>query len=77
LDPRLLGLFSGTPYPESGQMGAGGTPQITQILLFRRNLERGAPDEGTLRDEIRITLLHETGHFFGMDEEDLREVGLD
>ena len=54
----------------------GATPQLTQILLFRRNLERVAQDEEELREEIRTTLLHETGHFFGMSEKDLDEVGL-
>lgn len=75
LDPRLLGLFEGTSYPESSTLGAA--PQLTRILLFRKNLERVAQDADELRDEIRTTLLHETGHFFGMDEEDLEAVGLD
>lgn len=74
LDPRLLGLFAGTAYPEVSALGA--SPQLTQILLFRRNLERVAEDEEELREEIRTTLLHETGHFFGMSEDDLHEVGL-
>ena len=74
LDPRLLGLFAGTAYPEVSALGA--SPQLTQILLFRRNLERVVEDEEELRDEIRTTLLHETGHFFGMSEDDLHEVGL-
>ncbi len=50
---------------------------MTQIVLFRRNLERAAASEEDLREEIRTTLLHETGHFFGMDESDLEGVGLD
>lgn len=74
LDPRLLGLFAGTAYPEVSALG--GSPQLTQILLFRRNLERAVEDEEELRDEIRTTLLHETGHFFGMSEDDLHGVGL-
>ena len=74
LDPRLLGLFAGSAYPEVSVLG--GTPQLTQILLFRRNLERVAQDEEELREEIRTTLLHETGHFFGMTEKDLDDVGL-
>jgi predicted Zn-dependent protease with MMP-like domain len=55
----------------------GGQPGLTQIVLFRRNIERiaGSPEE--LRDEVRKTLLHETGHFFGMDEAALEGVGLD
>ena len=73
-DPRLLGLFDGTPYSEGAALG--GVPQLTQIILFRRNLERIAEDDGELRAEIRTTLLHETGHFFGMSEKDLESVGL-
>jgi predicted Zn-dependent protease with MMP-like domain len=75
LDPRLLGLFSGTPHPEASSLGAG--PHLTQVLLFRKNLERVAGDVEDLREEIRTTLLHETGHFFGMSEEDLEAVGLE
>ena len=75
LDPRLLGLFAGSPYPDVSAMG--GQPQLTQILLFRKNLERAAHSAEELGEQIRITLLHETGHFFGMSEEDLAEVGLD
>jgi len=74
LDPRALGLFSGTSYPDMPNLG--GQPGLSQILLFRRNLERVAASEEELRDEIRTTLLHETGHFFGMDEADLEGAGL-
>lgn len=73
LDPRSLGLFNGTPLPESGS----GTPAITNILLFKTNLARFAHDEEELADEIRITVLHETAHYFGLDEEDLEAIGLD
>jgi predicted Zn-dependent protease with MMP-like domain/Tfp pilus assembly protein PilF len=76
LDPRLYGLFTGTPYPDQGNLA--GTPvTLEHILLFRRNLERDARTTDEVEQEIRTTLLHETGHFFGMDEEDLEEVGLD
>jgi len=73
LDPRLLGLFQGSPMPESG----GGAPTVTNILLFKTNLERFATDEEHLADEIRITVLHETAHYFGLDEEELEKIGLD
>lgn len=75
LDPRLLGLFAGSSYPDTPSVG--GPPQLTQILLFRKNLERVSADRDQLREEVRTTLLHETGHFFGMDEDDLADVGLD
>jgi predicted Zn-dependent protease with MMP-like domain/thioredoxin-like negative regulator of GroEL len=75
MDPRLLGMFEGTAYSDASTLG--GAPQVTQILLFRKNLERMAIDSEDLREQIRITLLHETGHFFGMSEDDLANVGLD
>ncbi|HWU91301.1 MAG TPA: metallopeptidase family protein [Kofleriaceae bacterium] len=73
LDPRLLGLFQGTPMPEDGALAAS----VTNILLFKRNLERSAGDAEDLAEEIRITVLHETAHYFGLDEEDLAALGLD
>jgi len=76
LDPRLLGLFEGTSYREASSLA--GSPQLARILLFRKNLESIAGgDVEQLREEIRTTLLHETGHFFGMEEDDLANVGLD
>ncbi len=76
VDPRLYGMFSGTPYPEQSNV-AGQAPHLEHVLLFKRNLERDARGSAELEQEIRTTLLHETGHFFGMDEADLEEVGLD
>jgi predicted Zn-dependent protease with MMP-like domain/predicted Zn-dependent protease len=73
LDPRSLGLFQGTPMPEDGTA----QPSITNIHLFKRNLERSAIDEDHLAEEIRITVLHETAHYFGLDEDDLEKLGLD
>jgi predicted Zn-dependent protease with MMP-like domain len=72
-DSRLLGLFQGTPMPEDGALA----PTVTNILLFKRNLERFAEDEDHLAEEIRITVLHETAHYFGLDEDDLEALGLD
>jgi predicted Zn-dependent protease with MMP-like domain/Flp pilus assembly protein TadD len=74
LDPRALGLFSGTAYPDMPHVG--GQPGLSQIVLFRRNIARVAESDEELREEIRVTLLHETGHFFGLDESELEGAGL-
>lgn len=74
IDPRSLGLFSGTAYPDGSHLG--GQPGLTQILIFRRNLERVAGSEDDLREEVRTTLLHETGHFFGLSDDELEGLGL-
>ncbi len=49
----------------------------SSIALFQRNLERMARDREELVEEIRVTLLHEVGHFLGLDEDQLRDLGLD
>ncbi len=72
LDPRMLGLFQGTPMPDDGALA----PTVTSILLFQRNLEHAAQDEEHLAEEIRITLIHETAHYFGLDDDDLEAIGL-
>jgi predicted Zn-dependent protease with MMP-like domain len=72
-DPRILGLFQGSPMPEDG----GLAPSVTNILLYRRNLENTSVDAKHLAAEIRITVLHETAHYFGLDEDDLEALGLD
>ena len=74
-DPRGLGLFAGVPFPE--QSALSGPPHLEAVFLYQRNIERVARSTAEVEAEIRTTLLHETGHFFGLDEEDLAELGLD
>lgn len=75
-DPRILGIFEGTPLPE--QSSVGGAPSITTIHLYKANLERMCGDDREmLAEEIRVTVLHETAHYFGLDEEELEKLGLD
>jgi len=71
-DPDLYGLFEGVPLTEGGP-GAGDLPN--RIAIYRRPLETDFPHEAELRDEIRITVLHELGHYFGLDEDRLAELG--
>jgi predicted Zn-dependent protease with MMP-like domain len=70
-DPRALGLFHGATQAERGL-----EPALTEIVLFRSNIERVAHDQESVRDEVRTTLLHEAGHFFGLDEASLERLGL-
>ena len=71
-DPDLYGLFEGVPLTEGGP-DAGDLPN--RIAIYRRPLEADFPDEDELRDEIRITVLHELAHYFGLDEDRLAELG--
>jgi len=71
-DPDLYGLFDGVPLTEGGP-GPGELPN--RISVYRRPLEADFPDEDELRAEIRVTVLHELGHYFGLDEDRLTELG--
>ena len=71
-DPDLFGLYEGVPRPERAD-DAGLLPD--KITIYRIPLVESFPDRAELRDEIRITILHELGHYFGLDEERIAELG--
>lgn len=76
----LFGLFEGpdrTMGMASASAGEALEAGLVTITLFRKNLERLAWDRQRLLDEVRITLLHEIGHYLGLSEEDLERRGLD
>ena len=73
-DPDLFGLYEGTPLPERGDR-AGSLPD--RITIYRRPLEESFDDAAELEEEIRITVLHELAHYFGIDEDRLAELGYD
>jgi predicted Zn-dependent protease with MMP-like domain len=71
--PDTLGLFVG---PEFAQEGF--TPMPPQIILFLENLWDFAEfDEDVFREEVATTLLHELGHYLGLDEDGLTDRGLE
>ena len=71
-DPDLFGLYEGVPLPERGD-DAGSLPD--RIAIYRLPLENEFTDPRDLEREIRITVLHELGHYFGLDEDRLAELG--
>lgn len=70
----VLGLYVGVPLDERGDGGFGST-MPDRIFIFRDNLCAMCKTYDELIEEIRITVLHEIGHHFGMDEDDLDDVG--
>jgi predicted Zn-dependent protease with MMP-like domain len=71
-DPDLFGLYEGIPRSERGDW-AGSLPD--RIRIFRRPLVESFPDPAELEDELRITVLHEVAHYFGIDEDRLDDLG--
>jgi predicted Zn-dependent protease with MMP-like domain len=63
-DPAILGLFQEAPYMPA------------KVTIYRRPLEADfGHDQALLEHEIRVTVLHELAHYFGIDEQRLAELG--
>ena len=72
-EDTLYGFYHGVPLPERSVQDSGNLPD--KISIYRGPLEEDFPDPEELRREIRVTLLHEIGHYFGMDEVELSRLG--
>ena len=72
-DPELLGLYDGVALTERS-----GEPTLElpdRIFVYRRPLLAWCDDEQQLAEEVRITVVHEVAHHFGIDDERLHELG--
>jgi len=66
-DDTLLGLYHGVPLTERSVFADHMQPDI--IYIFQKNIEKSAHnDADEIRRQIRITVMHEIGHYFGLDE---------
>ena len=71
-EPGLLGLYEGVPLPERR---SGDPIQPDTITIYRGPLERLYREPEELKEQIRVTVLHELAHYFGIGEERLNELG--
>jgi predicted Zn-dependent protease with MMP-like domain len=69
----LLGLYVGHPLTQRSVQDSGIIPDV--IYIFQEPIESICRDRNDLCRQIRITVLHEIGHHFGMDEADLDRLG--
>ena len=72
-DSETLGVYEGTALTERDSSWFGMLPD--RVVLFRGPLSRMCDDEDDLFEEIAITLVHEIGHYHGIGEERLHELG--
>jgi len=72
-DDLLLGLYQGRPLTERSVEDSGRLPDV--IYIFQEDVELACDNESELIEEVRTTVLHELGHHFGMDEDDLEKLG--
>lgn len=76
LDPRhdtLYGIYQGVPLPERSLLDPPVMPD--KITIFAEPLLEDFADPDELREEIRVTVLHEIAHYFGMDEDEVEDLG--
>jgi predicted Zn-dependent protease with MMP-like domain len=80
-DDLLMGVFEGTPRTEQSVFDVDSGP--ARVVLFQKNIEayareaagaEGRQVEAIIREEVRLTVLHEIGHYFGLDEDALEDV---
>lgn len=74
-EPRriLLGVFHGVPMTQKSVFhGPIGSPDY--VILYQKNIEAVCSTEAEVRHQIRQTVIHEMGHYFGMTEEQLKDV---
>jgi predicted Zn-dependent protease with MMP-like domain len=68
----ILGLFHGVPMTKKSVFSLPTGPDY--VVLYQKNIEAVCSTEAEVRDQIRRTVIHEFGHYFGMDEEQLKDV---
>jgi predicted Zn-dependent protease with MMP-like domain len=69
----LLGLYDGVALTDRGQYGFGELPD--RIILYREPLLAMCETLDELKDQIHVTLVHEIAHFYGIDDQQLHELG--
>jgi predicted Zn-dependent protease with MMP-like domain len=76
LDPEqdtLYGLYQGIPLPDRSSLYPPILPD--KITIFSEPLLQDFPDPDELREQIRITVLHEIAHYFGFDDDEIDKLG--
>ncbi|MCX7913144.1 MAG: metallopeptidase family protein [Thermodesulfovibrionales bacterium] len=70
---QLLGLFVGQTHYYQNTFFTNYYPYPDTIFLYQKNIEANCSNEDELFNEIRATILHEIGHYFGLSDEELKK----
>jgi len=68
----LLGLFHGVPTTKKSVFDLPTGPDY--VVLYQKNIEAVCSSEAEVRQQIRRTVIHELGHYLGLDENQLKDV---
>src|ERR1041385_6046621 len=69
----LFGLYEGVPLTQRGFFGEPLYPD--RILIFQGPIENECESVEEIKQQIKITVIHEIAHFFGMDDDYLHDIG--
>ncbi|MCY3785182.1 MAG: metallopeptidase family protein [bacterium] len=73
-DPELLGLYYGIALTDREHY-SGVMPD--RIYIYRKPICALCEDEEEIREQVKVTVIHEVAHHFGIDDERLEELGWD
>ena len=73
-EPSLYGLYEGTPYGDRGSDAGLRLPD--KITIFKRAIEHDCRTRPEMARCIQETVLHEIGHYFGLDDDQLDDLGI-
>jgi predicted Zn-dependent protease with MMP-like domain len=71
-EETLFGLYHGTPLPERAWAHGNALPD--RIVIYQRPLEDAFEDEDEMFEEVCLTLIHEAGHYFGLEEREIEAI---
>ncbi|WP_342320183.1 metallopeptidase family protein [Corynebacterium mayonis] len=72
-NPELLGLFEGVPLTEQHSNHSGYLPDA--VFIYKNAFEAFCSSVEEMREEVKVTVFHEVGHYFGFDEDELHALG--
>tara|TARA_Y100000588_G_scaffold381543_1_gene467384 strand:+ start:161 stop:529 length:369 start_codon:yes stop_codon:yes gene_type:complete len=72
---QLLGLYHGVPLPNRGENYNLVLPD--KISIYQAPIESICATDDEVREQVRTTVLHEIGHYFGLDDTRLHQLGMD
>jgi predicted Zn-dependent protease with MMP-like domain len=70
--PLIMGHFIGVPATQKSVFHLPMGPD--RVVLYQKNIEAVCHTDAEVREQVRLTLIHELGHYFGLDEDQLRHV---
>ena len=71
----IFGLYHGVPYKHRGPFFGNQPPSV--IVIYQNPIERNSSSEEEIKQRVRDVVLHEVGHYFGLNEKDLRKIEQD